>query len=414
MNIRIGNDIKVKFTINNPNEFDYGNVKQMRVYFVNSALENFPGCPVKRFPKEPFPQFYTPSKYTLHGCGRFEYNVNPNYRKCEYAHDGGFHDAHLWPYYDGFGVKPDHFIDCCPDPSPKPMEECAFLAPSKIESGENEGVAYFPACEQRLAGPYKMIVVLVMYESGWARNNLHTYTMDYGTMFNLVEDEGGMCGNITINGNTKEIESEGIKQINVASEVLYLRKGSKLKLGETDTRGELYDVTVILENGSAIKYRYDMWQNNRIKFDTSDINTVSVDYQGTLDVWGTNSSQVTITVSSPNGQIIKQIVVMIITDNVQFIGFAPTEDAKQVDLERLDSNGKRTFFSVDELSGNYQLNNTQNGNYLWIFSNEPIKDIDSSMFDVPLASVQRNDKYNFCYHCPNALIPTSFDITINK
>ena len=105
---------------------------------------------------------------------------------------------------------------------------------------------------------------------------------------------------------------------------------------------------------------------------------------------------------------------MIITDNVQFIGFAPTEDAKQVDLERLDSNGKRTFFGVDELSGNYQLNNTQNGNYLWIFSNEPIKDIDSSMFDVPLASVQRNDKYNFCYHCPNALIPTSFEITINK
>ena len=110
--IRTGNDIKVIFTIKGPASTDTVNMKQLRVYFVNNSSETH--CCVKRFPKEPFPQFYEPTKYTVHGCGKFEYNVNPSYNKCEYAVCmGNFHDYHIWPNYNGFGINPKKFDDCC-------------------------------------------------------------------------------------------------------------------------------------------------------------------------------------------------------------------------------------------------------------------------------------------------------------
>lgn len=193
--IKIGNDIKVLFKIKNIDDFDQMNIKQMRVYFVNQNSSSTSNC-VKRFPREPFPQFYTPSEYTLHNCGRFEYNVTPCYNKCEYAYCfPGFNDYHLWDHYNGFGVKPEHFCEphhhCCDEP-------LQFLAPSVIESGKNEVSSYFPACEQKFKGVYKMIVILVMYEDGWCRNNLHTYTIDYGTIFELSDEDSAENGKIII------------------------------------------------------------------------------------------------------------------------------------------------------------------------------------------------------------------------
>lgn len=189
--IRTGNDIKVIFTIKGPASTDTVNMKQLRVYFVNKFSDK---CHfVKRFPKEPFPQFYEPSKYTIHGCGRFGYNVRPSYNKCEYAVcSEGFHDYHIWPSYNGFGIIPEKFHDSCHKPEPE-----EFTAPFVLEEGSNDVSAYFPACQQK-NGIYRMIVVMTAYESGWGKCNLHTYTIDYGDIFELTCKETGEQGNIVI------------------------------------------------------------------------------------------------------------------------------------------------------------------------------------------------------------------------
>lgn len=216
MNIRIGNDIKLEFTLRGPENVDFLNVKQMRCYLINTSTDNKNcACDIfKRFPREPFPQFYTPSKYTLHGCGRFEYNVNPSYTKCGYALSSGFHDPHYWPCYNGFGINPGHFIDC--HHGHHNYKSPTYLAHSELLEGENKACAYFPACEQIMAGPYKFVVVLVLYQDGWGKHNLHTYTIDYGTVFNLVCDESGRDGDIIINLD-ENIEDNSITRIGFAN-----------------------------------------------------------------------------------------------------------------------------------------------------------------------------------------------------
>ena len=48
-----------------------------------------------------------------------------------------------------------------------------------------------------------MIVVMTTYEDGWCKKNLHTYTIDYGTIFELSEDSDSDSGNIIILGKHK-------------------------------------------------------------------------------------------------------------------------------------------------------------------------------------------------------------------
>lgn len=418
MNIRIGNDIKLKFTIRGPQGADEVNIKQMRCYLVNTSFEskNKKSCEInKRFPMDPFPQFYTPSKYTLHGCGKFQYNVNPHYTKCGYDVFGmGYKEAHMWPWYNGFGVCPDHFVDhfSCTE-SPHRVSGPVFLAPSTIEEAKNTAAVYFPACEQRLCGPYKLIVVLVVYEFGWGKNNLHTYTIDYGTVFNLVDNEIGMSGNIVIDVDNDTIDGSEIESIKFDSDEIYTESLSEIALGEKDRNGNVYDLHVILKNGSFVKYRYDMWQDEKLTF-TSNNADVIVTSEGKLIINKNARGQVTITASNHDGTVTAQMVIRIGSCYGQYIGFADTEQAKYLNFDATDNMGRKLFTSVDEIVGNHHVVNYNNGYYLWIISCEPLKDVNSSLFDVPLADVQIKDNHQYCYHCPNPIIATNFDITIEN
>ena len=421
MNIRIGNDIKVKFTIRGPQGFDKVNVKQMRVYFINSAYENVEEDCInkRRFPKEPFPQFYTPTKYAIHGCGPWHYNTPP--RKCDYANFcPGINDPHIWPYYNGFGLTPDKFVDCVRgimSGKPKSIADAPiFLAPSLLTEEDSGAEAYFPACEQMIAGPYKMVVILVMYESGWGRNNLHTYTIDYGTLFNLVDDNTGMTGNIVIDGDTGELIGNKILRMYFAETDYYVNINSQLQLGTgSDLRDNQYKLYTVVDNGSVIEYRYTMFTDTKLEFESSD-SAVTVTYEGNLIINDSPTSKdVTITVKDPEGTVTAQCTVHVdSTWQKEYLGFAPTNIASEIDLDGEDSEHRPMFTAVDNLDGNYTVENYNRGYYLWFFSKSPIKDVQCRMFDVPLAEPVKNAAGYYCYHCPNKLIATTFDFTIER
>lgn len=420
MNIRIGNDIKIKFTLRGPYGYDKVNVKQMRCYLVNAAFENLPEeqNPHKHFPFEPFPQFHAPSKYAVKGCGHPHYNGLP-YNICGYSTNfcSDFHDYHWWPFYSGFGTRPDRFTDCHrPIPDKKgPSFDTVFLAPSIVEEEDQKASAFFPACEQVLLGPYRLIVVLVVWDQGWGRNNLHTYTLDYGIMFNLVDDETGMDGNIIIDGDTGEVEGGTIKKLYFAQDDIYVNMNSNISLGEYDIRQNLYDLYAVLDNGSTINYRYDLWQNNKLEF-SSDDPIVDVTYEGKLVInEGDQNDIAVITVKDAEDGAKAQITVHINNANLfEYIGFANTEKAYELNFDSVDNEGRNLFTAVKDLNGNQHVENFNTGYYLWIISKDPIKDVNCHLLDVPLAEVQMIGEGYYCYHCPNRLIATNFDLTIEK
>lgn len=422
MNIRIGNDIKVKFTIRGPQGFDKVNVKQMQVYFINTTFENDEReCIVKRrFPKEPFPQFYTPSKYSIHGCGPWSYHTNP--RKCDYATClPGIIDPHIWPYYNGFGLTPDKFVDC-PNGiiSYKPkhlVNEPIYLAPSLLTEETSSAEAYFPAHEQIMCGPYKMVVVLVMYENGWGKNNLHTYTIDYGVLFNIVDDSTGITGNIIIDGDTGELVGSKIIRMYFAQDDYYVGANTQLTLGvDLDQLQKYYKLYIVLDNGSVAEYRKTMFTDDDIQFESSDTDTVIVTTDGKLFIGNvTGSKVVTITAKDSNTEIETSCNIHIDSSAfMEFIGFAPTKDVSEIDLDAKDDSGHPLFTSYNYLSGNYHVENYNTGYYLWILAKSPIKDIQSKTFDVPLSDVVEDGQGHYCYYCPNALIATDFDFTIER
>lgn len=400
MKIRTGNDIKVTFTIKGPASTDTINMKSLRVYFVNNSSSS---CSfVKRFPTEPFPQFYEPSKYTVHGCGRFGYNETPSYNKCEYNDATiGYHEYHLWPNYNGFGVKPQKFEDCC-----ETADLNEFMAPFTIDEEKNKISTYFPACEQR-DGVYKMIVVMTAYDSGWGKSNLHTYTIDYGEMFTLVNTDEGISGNIVINGDTKSIDGSEITEISLKSTTIYLKSGDIIKPGQSDRRGNIYDIILTLASGSIIPYRSNLLDNQQLQF-VSNNDSVIIKDDGTIELISIPNSAVSIEITYKSNENIKTTLTMVpISDNACYVGFARTTDSLNVNVE--DGN----FQLFNQSNKSFNITNNVNGSYLWIMSNKQINSVHSGIGDIPLINSNSTNEFKYCYYCPNALIDTSFDITIN-
>ena len=92
---------------------------------------------------------------------------------------------------------------CCVDfVDPNAPDEYKYLAPSKMTSKQNVAIAYFPACDQKMLGTYKLVVVVVTFEPGWGRTDLRTYTIDYGSVLELVDSDQAVSGDTTIDVGT--------------------------------------------------------------------------------------------------------------------------------------------------------------------------------------------------------------------
>ena len=115
-------------------------------------------------------------------------------------------------------------------------------------------------------GVYKLIIQAIVYEPGWGRTDLRTYTIDYGEVIELVDDNTGISGDITVDVNTDDIENRGIIAIRIKSKDLIMYENTKLNIGDKDIKGHKYSIEVDLENGSTIEYDPTNWPYAPIEF----------------------------------------------------------------------------------------------------------------------------------------------------
>ena len=326
--IRIGNDIRMIMKIQagmkdlttpyQMDDFDQTNIKQIRCYFINTSCFNPKEEDVqpKPFMRVGFPEFYHPTAHNINNVGFPSYHMRPA-NLCNYDRfEPDFHDFHWWPGYRGFGLHPEHFHDhCCHiqhGPRPKPschgfepwepfMQEPydiygrpvvdfrpidpfnpVYLADSQPTIEKNTITCFFPAVQQKMCGIYKLVVVLTVYEQGWGRHNLRTYTIDKGNVFELVNDETGESGNITISYDDSGERTNYIKEINANPRLYIMATNSTLNVGSIDSVGSMYNIYVTLTDGTEVLYNPLEWDYNKIIFESENEDLVTVDKFGNL------------------------------------------------------------------------------------------------------------------------------------
>lgn len=257
MNVRIGNDIRLNVTLAS-SDINMTNIKHLRCYLVNVTQKEVEhcdwgwycqhedhdhcehGCGRKRYPVEPHCKDHRPGKYLLHSCGGPTYYAHPaNCYKPGYTCDPAFgpalmpkpchcchchnhhchecfeHYEHLDGHYMGCD-RCDHVGSCCGHDYDKIDLDYKYLTDTNLVESINKIQCYFPAQDQYLCGGYKFVVVMTVYEPGWGCRNLHTYTFDYGIVFNLVEDgyvNGVVEIDLGINAPTQPAEPEPTPEI---------------------------------------------------------------------------------------------------------------------------------------------------------------------------------------------------------
>ena len=391
--IRIGNDIRLKLSIDGIDNLTQSNIKQARCYLIETThgkLEKeMHDRHCRRFTREVFPEFYIPSPYRINTCGAPAYHVCPKNvaHYDHFLHD--FHDYHWWPGYRGFGLHPDHFdhphhihlhpehpFIAGPDRFPEPW----YLAETEVLNELNTITCLFPAVSQCHCGVYKLVVVLTLFEQGWGKHNLRTYTIDKGPVFELVDDFTGDSGNITISvDDSGEIE-DMITGIEIEHNEFVVRQFSSFGIGDDDVEGNRYFVYANLKDGTSALYNYYKWNFNQLVFSSSNPEVARVDQDGTIHTTesGPYRREAIITVQDKaNLEINAQfkIIVKNLEDNMR-IGFDFAETVDELSLDNL---------TTEEIvkDGTYSVNNDEDGKYLWVVSPRKINHIENGGFYIP-------------------------------
>lgn len=462
MKVRIGNDIRLNLTLKGPKNYDEKNVKELHCYLINTSV-------TKCFGKDPHCHCCSHD----HVCGHPTYHVTPHcfwhtqpccahlkypFSPCDpamgpgplppkYHHDCPCHESycrygHMDPRSNCFGHHHgrcyDHCCGHCWDGkvfhnhyfrpgffdvvAPHFDEDFKYLAPSRIMSGKNRIQTYFPAQDQFMCGDYKLVVVMVVYETGWGRCDLHTYTVDYGTVVTLVDDDSAVDGAITIDVDTDQLEDSNIYNIETVGSYTML-PGDALNIGDKDYNGQKYELIMTLANGGQLPFDPCDWDFGSVKFYSDDPSIVSVD-ENTGRLYASQSAgdrETTINVYS--GTVRASYTVKVIGSGMDYIVFINSDNVNDVNAlikDRKSFNGSRVYNYVN-IFGTHDLINPKDGNYMWICTRRPIADSNStmshvkcSMFDVPLLPAQTRGADNLYYYmCPNRLVKTeTFDITV--
>ena len=376
MNVRIGNDIRLNLTLKGPRNYDQANIKQLRAYLINTSMQDFDGpfepcncgnsgCRINACGKGGY--FHNPSNFhhCCGGCCDYKYWLQPC-KPFGPRHRGPFH-PHLWwdkpvlqpgrvpfnvalvegPLPPKYGPGCDCGCECggpchpwhkpcshphpgmgfgfCGDPAPTHInEDFRYLAPSRVLEEKNRIQVYFPACDQYACGVYKLVIVLVVYEAGWGRCDLHTYTIDYGDVLTLVDDNSGISGDITLDVDNNTMSNSDIVDINVKSASYYMYPNANLPLGKEDNRGNVYEIEVTLSNGATVKYTTD--SDNWPYEDTLNFSSATPTVARIADSRGTihsnnvaEGSRAIITVSSKKNPAISQQFTVFIEGSGQVV-----------------------------------------------------------------------------------------------
>lgn len=475
--IRIGNDVRLNLTLRGPRSYDAANIKEMRCYLINTSIANF------------MPDLPCDSCCGDHRCGHPKYHVQPCmvphkdprrddccghncmlHRSANPAAGQGclppnYGECGSWGPYDpcchnlcedkfmqwnaGYCCMYDHHhhYDVFDKDTRVPFlnPDAKYLAYSKILNKKNGVQVYFPARDQFMCGIYKLVIALVVYEPGWGRCDLHTYTIDYGDVIQLVCDNTGASGDITVDVDTDTMANTNITDINIKFNSLYLYSNSSLDLGESDVRNHAYIIEVTLENGSTLEYTPENWPYESLVFSSSRTQVVSVNNKtGKLTAVSTDdSAQAMITVESKNNEVSATFQVNVIGGGYDYVGFLPVRPFAEADeddalnhFNRHDQgfeNDSQEYYTaagaqavtlskltkVLDITKPVDVENDKDGQYLWIVTRNPILNAQAANTTgagmsfatyIPLTKVQQvaeNDLYY--YACPNPMQATDGD-----
>ena len=151
-----------------------------------------------------------------------------------------------------------------------------------------------------MCGDYKLVVVLVVYEAGWGRNNLHTYTIDKGVVFSLVDDETGMSGDLVVDVDNNHVLSTNVFELSTSYKSYTISSGNTLKVGQKDQNGKDYTIYGKVED-QVVKF-IPGWQYDDLVFTSSKPSVLSVDpIDGTLRANTVEDPQ-TVVITAMNGK----------------------------------------------------------------------------------------------------------------
>jgi hypothetical protein len=101
--------------------------------------------------------------------------------------------------------------------------------------------------------------------------------MDYGEVIELVDDNTGASGDITVDVDTDDIENKNIIAMRIKAKDLTMYGDTKLNLGEKDTKDHKYSIEVDLENGSTVEYSPSNWPYESIEFTPMKSDVIEID-----------------------------------------------------------------------------------------------------------------------------------------
>lgn len=435
--IRIGNDIRLNLTLRGPRTYDQASIKQLRCYLINTSIVDF-------FPNNCNMNDHVFGNHCMMGrCGHPCYHVNP----CEYFRDCRKCCQHNCMLSHGNELAPNY----CKKPDLRchnkynsvagtTDDRFCYTAYSRVLPKANSIQCYFPAEDQMFCGIYKLVVEAVIYEPGWGRTDLHTYTMDYGDVIDLVDDNTGASGDITLDVDKDDLDNKNILSITAKTKNIYMYGNTSLRLGEKDTREHAYTIEVELENGSVLEYTPSNWPYEQLEFHASKSGVIAIDESTglikALDQSDTVSTYVTVT--AKNNEVSTGFNVTIVGGDYDYIGFLPvrpfseameddykygfsrkdqsfeTEDQERYTSVGVENVNLALLTKVKDLTDATTVENDQDGQYLWIVTRQPIMfaaNINTSGLNdtsvatmIPLTKPQQklNDtKYYYC--CPNPM-----------
>lgn len=156
MEIRIGNDIQIVTKVTNLESYSQSDVQSVECILMYTPFNH--DC---------FHHHYTPTEYTIHGCGNPIYNVYPHQHKVWHGCAAPFAFKH---------IQLEYTLD--------------------LENGTITST--FESTRQFHCGMYSYVIKIELSENGYGTDNIHQYTLDFGEIFELSHCPAGSCGNVVV------------------------------------------------------------------------------------------------------------------------------------------------------------------------------------------------------------------------